>query len=37
MTESVTESAFSKPSDRSCKHKNFTKNGSDGVCARVSF
>ena len=37
MTESVTQSTFSKPSGHSCKHKNFTKNGSDKVCARVSF
>ena len=37
MTESVTEPVFSKGSGRSCKHNNFTKNGSDGVCAKGSF
>ena len=37
MTESVKESVFSKALGRSYKQESFTKNGSDGVCAGVSF
>ena len=37
MTESVTESVFSKASGRSYKYENFAINGSDGVCPGVSF
>ena len=37
MTKSATESVFSKDSGRFYKCESFTKNGSDGVCAGVSF
>ena len=37
VTDSVTESLFSKASDLSYKHESFTKNGSDEVCALVYF
>ena len=37
MTESVKESVFSKALVSSYKQESFTKNGSDGVCAGVSF
>ena len=37
ITDSVTESVFSKASDLSYKHESFTKKDSDEVSARVCF
>ena len=37
MTECVTDFVFNKASGHSYKHGSFTKNGSGGACAGVSF
>ena len=37
VTESAMESVFSKALGHSYKHKNFTKNDSDEVCAGICF
>ena len=37
VTESVTESVFSKALDLSIKHESFTINGNGEVCAGVPF
>ena len=37
MTESVTESVFSKASGPSYKHESFSMNGSEEACAGVYF
>ena len=35
VTQSVTESVYSKASGLSYKHESFTINGNDGICAGV--